>query len=85
MAHGDLAGEAGRERAPGDLAELEAAERAGVVQVDVEADAMALGDREDRVEMTVEVIVDAGGIEAADEIGAGPIAWSRRSVMPGVG
>ena len=40
------------ERPAGDLAELEAAERARIVQMDVEADAMPLGDREDRVEMT---------------------------------
>ena len=32
---------------------------------------MALGDREDDVEMALDVVVDPGGIEAADEIGAG--------------
>ena len=53
-----------------DLAQFVAAERAGIVQMDVEADAMPLGDAEDRVEMALDVVVDAGGIEPADEVGA---------------
>ena len=42
--------------------------------MNVETDAAPLGNGEDRVEMAVDVIVDAGGIEAADEIGAVAIA-----------
>ena len=55
-----------------DLAQLEAAERAGVVQVDVDAGAVPLGEAEDDVEMALDVAVDAGGVEPADEVGAEP-------------
>ena len=38
--------------------------------MDVEADAVTGGDRKDRVEMTADVIIDAGRIEPANEVGA---------------
>ena len=38
--------------------------------MDVDADAVPLGDREDRVEMARHVVVDAGRVEPADEVGA---------------
>src|SRR5439155_21761863 len=58
------------ERLLSDLAELDAAECAGIVEVNVETDAMARGDPEDHVEMPADIVVDAGGIEPADQIGA---------------
>ncbi len=53
-----------------DLAQLEAAEQAEIMQVDVDAGAAPLGDGEDGVEMPVNVAVDPGRVEAADQIGA---------------
>ena len=70
MADGDAALQASGFRPRRDLAKLEAAERPRIVQVDIDADAVPLGDREDRVEMAGHVVVDAGRIESADEIGA---------------
>ena len=55
---------------------------AAVVQMDVDADAAPLGDGEDRIEMAVEIAVDAHGIEAAHQVGAlgdGGVEQSRRS------
>ena len=70
MADGDAALEPRGFRPRRDLAKLEAAERPGIVQVDIDADAVSLGDRKDRVEMARHVVVDAGRVEPADEIGA---------------
>ncbi len=50
----------------------ERAELAGLVEVDVDTDAVALGDGEDDVEVGHRVAVVAARIEAADEVGAGP-------------
>ena len=83
VADRDAAGEAERAVRAGDLAELEAAERTGIVEVDVDADAVPLGDPEDRIEMAVDVVVDAGGIESADEVGAGADRLVEEIGVPG--
>ena len=70
MAHRDPAIQAGRLGAVRDRRQLGDAALAAVVQMDVDADAAALGDGEDRIEMAVEVAVDADGIEPAQEVGA---------------
>ena len=43
---------------------------AAVMQMDVDADAAPFGDAEDRIEMAIEIAVDADGIEAAHKVGA---------------
>ena len=70
VAHRDLALQAGRPGALGDRTDLGQAAFAAVVQMDVDADAAALGDGEDRIEMAVEVAVDADRVEAAQKVGA---------------
>ena len=70
MAHGDLALQAGRPGALGDGVDLGQTAFAAVVQMDVDAHAAPLGDGEDRIEMAVEIAVDADGIEAAQKVGA---------------
>ncbi len=72
VADRDLAAKPGEFRPPGDLAELRAAERPGIVEMDVDADAVFLRDAEDRVELPLHVVVDAGRIKPADEVGAFP-------------
>ena len=54
----------------GDRHQLGDAALAAVVQMDVDTHAAAFGDGEDRIEMAVEIAVDADGIEAAHEVGA---------------
>jgi hypothetical protein len=70
MAHGDFALEAAGLGALGDRRDLSQSAFAAVVQMDVDAHAAPLGDGEDRVEMAIEVAVDADGIEAAQKVGA---------------
>ena len=70
VAHRDPAVQAGRLGAVRDRRQLGDAAFAAVVQMDVDADAAAFGDGEDRIEMAVEVAVDADGIEAAQKVGA---------------
>ena len=70
VADRDLALQARRLGASGDCQDLRQAGFAAIVQVDVDADAAALGDGEDRIEMGVEVAVDADRIEAAHEVRA---------------
>ena len=70
VADRDLARESQRPRALGDHANLERAELARVVQMDVHARAMAPGDAEDDVELPLRIPIDAGGIDAADQLGA---------------
>src|ERR1700722_14902477 len=70
MAHGDAALKSVRQGARGDLAKLETTERPGIVEMNIKPDPATLGDAEDRLEMSGDVIVDPRGIEAADEIGA---------------
>jgi hypothetical protein len=70
VADRDLARESKRPRALGDHANLERAELTRVVQMDVHARAMAPGDAEDDVELPLRIPIDAGGIDAADQLGA---------------
>ena len=70
MADGDAALQPRGFRPRRDLAKLEAPERPRIVQVDIDADTMPLGDRKDRVEVSRHIVVDAGRIEPADKIGA---------------
>ena len=58
-------------RSRADLLEAEQAELAGLMQMDVDPDAPPLRQGEDGVELPSRVAVDHGGIDAADEIGAG--------------
>ena len=51
--------------------------------MDIDSDAVPFGDAENDVEMAVDVVVDAGRVESADEIGAfAATAASSRSAMP---
>jgi hypothetical protein len=53
-----------------DPPQLETAERAGVVEVDVDPLAVALGDPEDDLQLSLDVAVEPGRVEAADDVGA---------------
>jgi hypothetical protein len=68
MADRDLAIEPVRFRARRDRQDLRDAAFAAVMQVDVEPHTMLGGDAEDRVQMRLQIAVDADGIEAAHEI-----------------
>lgn len=70
VADGDGAVEAERRRALRNVPQLPGAGHASVVQMDVDARAMALGQAEDDVELAVHVSVEARRIEAADQVGA---------------
>ena len=72
MAHCDMALHAERACARRDLLDLEGAQRAHVMQMDVDIDAMLPGDAEHDVEMLFDVPVETRGIETADEVGAEP-------------
>ena len=50
-----------RRRPRGDLAQLEAAERAQIMKMDVDADAVPLRDGEDHIEMSFDVVVMPAG------------------------
>ena len=49
----------------GNRRQLGDAALAAVVQMDIDTHAAALGDGEDRIEMAVEIAIDADGVEAA--------------------
>ncbi len=66
MRDGDLVGQPGGLGAVADEVELERAEVVAVVQVEVDAAAVPLGDGEERVELADRVAVDAGRVESAD-------------------
>ena len=70
MADHHLALHSERHRARADLLHREGAERAEIVEVDIDADAAPFRHAEDDVEMAVEITIEARRIEAADEIGA---------------
>ena len=70
VADGDLAAEAQSAGAFGDEVELEQAERAAFVEVDIDALVVLFGEAEDDVEAALGVAVDIGGVEAADQVGA---------------
>ena len=57
--------QAGRLGAVRDRRQLGDAALAAVVQMDVDAHAAAFGDAEERIEMAVEIAIDADGVEAA--------------------
>ncbi len=63
VADRDLALETRRQGALGDAAQFEGPERAAVVKVDVDPDAVFLRDAEDDAEVALHVAVDARGIE----------------------
>ncbi len=65
VAHRDPAVQAGRLGAMGNRRQLGDAALAAVVQMDIDTHAAALGDGEDRIEMAVEIAIDADGVEAA--------------------
>ena len=68
MADDNLVLEATRLRKVGDALDRPQAELAPVVEVDVDAAIEALGEAEDDVQVALRIAVDAGGVEAADEI-----------------
>ena len=70
VADRDLAPQAGRLRALGDREDLREAGFAAIVQMDVDANATAVSDGEDGVEMGVEVAVDADRVETTHQIRA---------------
>ena len=70
MAHRDLAAQPERPCPLGDHADLRRALLAGIVQVDVHARPVASRDAEDHVELALGVLIDPGGIHAADQLGA---------------
>ncbi len=70
MAHRHPALHAKRGRPVADVLDREGAEKAAIVEVDVDVDASPLSDAEHDVEMTLGVPVEAGRIETSDEIGA---------------
>ncbi|MCZ0979219.1 hypothetical protein O1L60_08985 [Streptomyces diastatochromogenes] len=70
VADGDLAAEAEGGGAGGDVPQLGGAGLAAVVEVQVDALAVAFGEAEDDVELAVGVAVEAHRVEAADEVGA---------------
>ena len=63
--------QAGGDRALGDVAKLGRAGLAAVVQMNVDSLAERLGEAEDDVELALDVAVEASGIQAADQVGAG--------------
>ena len=71
MADGHPAGHPERGDPFGDQLERERAELAGLVEVDVDADLVALGEPEHGVEMSDRVAVEGARVDAADEVGAG--------------
>ena len=72
MTDRDLAAKARRLGASCDFLDFRDALQAAVMQMNVDADAMSLGDAEDDVKMSRDVTVMACGIKPADQIGAGP-------------
>ena len=54
---------------PTDLLDLSSARLAAIVQVDVDADVMGVGEPEHDVEVPIGVAVEAFGVEPADEVG----------------
>ena len=70
VADRDFAAEPGEFRPPRDLPDLRTAERPKIVDMDIDADAALLRDAEDRVELPLHVVVDAGRIKPPDEVGA---------------
>ncbi|MEU7387863.1 hypothetical protein [Streptomyces tanashiensis] len=70
VADGDPAAEAEGGGAGGDVPQLGGAGLAAVVEVQVDALAVAFGEAEDGVELAGRVAVEAHRVEAADEVGA---------------
>ena len=70
MADRHAAGQAERRGAVGDHLDRQRTHLAAVVQVDVDAAAVARRDREDAVELRLRVAVDADRVEPADRFGA---------------
>jgi hypothetical protein len=70
MADRHSASKAQRFRPPCDLAEFEDTEHIRVMEMDVDSDAMPLGNPEHDIEMAPDVAVETCGIEPADEVGA---------------
>ena len=71
MADGHLAGQAEGAGPLDDQVDGERAQLAAVVQVDVDAAAVPVGDGEDGVQVLDRPLVEAGRVEAADQVGAG--------------
>ena len=76
--------EPGRAGPRRDVPQCEGAERAGIVQVDVDAHTVASGDAEDDREVAADVAVDPGRVEAADEIRAGRHRRVEQRGRPGI-
>jgi hypothetical protein len=70
VADGDVALHAQRLRARANLFYLENAEHRGIVQMDIDINAAALGDAEHHIEMFLDIAVEATGIETADHVRA---------------
>ena len=81
VADGHLAGQAEGAGPLDDQVDGERAQLAAVVQVDVDAAAVPAGDGEDGVQVLDRPLVEAGRVEAADQVGAGrrPPPAARRS------
>lgn len=71
VGHGDHAGHAERTGPFDDEAELPAPERPTVVEVQVDAAAVSLGDAEDQIEVTYGIAVETRRVDPADQVGAG--------------
>ena len=67
----------------GNQLERERAELPGFVEMDVDTDLVSFGDPEHDIQMSHRITVEATRIDPADQIGAGEIAASRRSAVPG--
>ncbi len=70
VADGDMAGHAECAGARGDLFDLEDAEHARIMQMDIDVDAVPVRDAEHHVEVFLHIAVEARRIDPADEIGA---------------
>ena len=68
MADGHAALHAERRGSRADLLDGEDAERAEIMQVDIDIDAMLFGDAEDDAQMRLRIAVETGRVEAADRI-----------------
>ena len=71
MADRDAPLQPGGDRALGDVAKFRSAGLAAVMQMNVDSLAEPLGEAEHDVELTLDVAVEAGRVQPADQIGAG--------------
>ena len=72
MADRDLAAQAQRAGAGTDFMDIEQPHLARLVQMDVETDAMSIGNSKNAVELALGVAINLQWVDAADQIGAAP-------------